>query len=214
MGAIEAQQLELLQLLLDSKCSVNGQFNGMTPLFACCPPGFSEAVPLLLKAKADPNWECVDRPRYESPTDIFSGVQMRGMTALVKVCGSSGGQDGSPPVEFVQQLLAAEANPNYRCVRGGETALKAACRRGNTQCIKALVAAKVAVDEPNEEGLTPLMEAYMTPGGQRLATTLQLCGARCRPPHNDTVSAFPEATMHEWIGWTPKPKKASPRWCM
>jgi len=185
MAAIEANHLELLSMLLEAKCNPNSHCNGVTPLYACCPPDFTDGFSLILKAKADPNWECVSR------SELFrSDGPPRGQTPLIKVCSGQGG-GAEPPLSYVQQLLEADANPNYRCLRGGETALKAACRRSNTQCIKALVAAKVDVEETNEEGLTPLMEAYLAPtGGHRTATTLQICGARVETETKEGLTAL------------------------
>ncbi len=147
--------LALVTLLLDAGADVrSANPDGQTPLMLAASIGSLEVAKLLIARGADVN-----------QVETF-----RGQTALMWAA-SEGHAD------MVDLLLAHRADPSPRAhfddwprqvtsepraqfrQTGGHTALLYAARSGCTRCALALIKAGADVDQPNPDGVTPLLNA-------------------------------------------------------
>ena len=94
-----------------------------------------------------------------------------GFTPLLKVVARN------DPLEVVQFLLAAHANPNYRyCSESYMTSLGFASAHGNTDFVRALLAAGADANLTQCDGTSPLTLA-LNNGHQEVADLLRRAGA-------------------------------------
>ncbi len=186
--AAQRNDAEMIALLLKAGAKANAANRyGVTPLSEACENSDSPIAGMLLKAGADPNFAT---PEGQTPlmTAAHSG-NLAAATALIAAGAKVNTVEGfrgqtalmwaaatSHP-EIVKLLLAHGADPSvHSAVRadpppgggggapyahGGMTALSFAARQGDLAAVRILVENHANVNDPDADGLTPLILAVM-----------------------------------------------------
>ena len=136
--AVRGKQQEIVTALLAGKANVDAQDTaGVSLLHEAVQQDDAAVLGLLLAAGADPNLQ-----NEAGETPLFRAVK-------------------DNQTDMVKALLDAEANPNLLTKRG-TTALHLAAGRTDTTSLRLILATKVmpdTLDDPNEDGRTPLLLA-------------------------------------------------------
>ena len=157
--AAERGHIEIMQLLLAAKSSVNSKTNdGLTALHICCQFGMVETATILINARAEIN-------------TVSGGHVPCGTTPLVAATIRN-----SLPVMRV--LLDAHADVNLSNEGAGGNPLHLACQLGHSAALKALLATGTAdVTRRNRLGDMPIETAL----SQGYTTGIRECTELLRP---------------------------------
>lgn len=155
-------------MLLDDDINSGGSY-GVTPLIAAAHDGYLEIVDILLKAKA-----MINKPGDDGATPLFVAVQ-EGQIAVVEKLLAEGADVNTPmdggatPLtiaftrnyfEIARLLLNKNAEANVIYHQETESYLLfAAAMVGDLDWVQLLVEAKANVDQPTNQGATPLFIA-------------------------------------------------------
>ena len=168
LNAVLTNEIKLLTFLLDIKTDPNANDVEGSALIYGCVYNRDEAVRLLLKANADPNFEF-----KKGVTALCIAIERRRSVIVRMLLHANANPDvqreydGTSPLyvaaekgfsDMVSILLKANANPNLQ-VDYGATALFVASQNGHTSTVRALLQADANPNIPKNNGVTPLFMA-------------------------------------------------------
>lgn len=153
--AVKLGDLPLVTLLLDAGADVRvGNADGQTPLMLAASIGLTEVAKLLIARGADVNQ--VEAFRGQTALMWAAAEGHAGMVDLLLASHA----DVTPRAKWDDwpRQVSSEPRAQFRQT-GGHTALLYATRSGCTPCAKSLLQAGADVNQPNPDGVTPLLNA-------------------------------------------------------
>lgn len=211
--AAQKGHIKIVKLLLKAgpRCADLQDKDGVTPLLLAAEYGHTDVVEALLAAGANPNTPgrksrrtCMHQAARGGHAECVRVILAHGATAdeadsqgrTALILASAKGC-----AETVKELLRAGANPHACSQIGQKRAIHLAAQGGYLECVRLLLSVDVTVDEPDSNGLTPIMLACA--GGfldvvklilsERLKTTgvnAGGCPSRSRPWQPLHVAAY------------------------
>ena len=203
--AAEKGNLEIVTLLVDNgKADVNLPSSyGVTPLIAAAAAGNTDVARYLVKKGADASVK-----DNTGKTPILYAISTNNPELIAALSSNNEAavnlpdKTGNTPLIYAAQkgylkqtktLLANGANPDYRNLSSGLSALSSAAAEGNTDIIRALVQnGKANINLPDLNGRTPLMYAIEQNQPEAVRTLISL-KANLNAQDNDGATALMRA---------------------
>jgi ankyrin repeat protein len=153
--AVKVADLELVTILLDAGADLEApNQDGQTALMLAARAGAFDAAKLLIERGADVN----TRETWRGQTAVMWAADGRFADIVELLIANGADVHVRALANEWEAQITSEPRGQYRPT-GGLTALLYAARSGCTPCVAAILDAGADIDQPNPDGVTPLMVA-------------------------------------------------------